>query len=50
MHHPENDEKDPRGKLALGVILIVVQLFLSASVLSYSPQDGPTQFVYHNLK
>ncbi len=34
------------GKFAFGVLLFVVWIFLCASVLSYSPSDAPSRFVY----
>ncbi len=38
--------KETLGKFAFGVLLFVVWIFLCASVLSYSPSDAPSRFVY----
>ncbi len=47
----DNDKKrEDFGRYAFGILLGVAWLFLSASILSYSPWDFPTQFVYHDLK
>ena len=39
--------KEDVGRIAFGVVLLLLWLFLSASVLSYTPWDLPTKFVYH---
>ena len=38
--------KETLGKFAFGVLLFVVWIFLCASVLSYSPLDAPSRFIY----
>ena len=38
--------KETLGKFAFGVLLFGVWIFLCASVLSYSPSDAPSRFVY----
>lgn len=38
--------KETLGKFAFGVLLFVVWIFLCVSVLSYSPSDAPSRFVY----
>ncbi|MBQ9370873.1 MAG: DNA translocase FtsK 4TM domain-containing protein [Thermoguttaceae bacterium] len=43
-------KREDFGRYAFGALLGVAWLFLSASILSYSPWDFPTQFVYHDLQ
>jgi len=43
---PKDRYKETLGKFAFGVLLFVVWIFLCVSVLSYSPSDAPSRFIY----
>ncbi len=46
MAKPKDRYKETLGKFAFGVLLFVVWIFLCVSVLSYSPSDAPSRFIY----
>ena len=47
MRKPGESQKEDLGRIAFGAWLLLLWLFLCVSVLSYTPDDLPTKFVYH---
>jgi S-DNA-T family DNA segregation ATPase FtsK/SpoIIIE len=47
LRKPGESQKEDLGRIAFGAWLLLLWLFLCVSVLSYTPDDLPTKFVYH---
>lgn len=50
MSEPHEKRREKSSKIAVVAIFFVGWLFLALSFLSYTPQDLPTKFVYHDLQ
>lgn len=47
MANPKEQLKEDVGRIVFGVALLLLWLILGASILSYTPQELPTSFAYH---
>ncbi len=50
LSEPHDKRRERSSKLTLFTIFFVIWLFLALSFLSYTPQDLPTKFVYHDVQ